>query len=135
MLVFLQNKFQHILVQFSSSSLKQTVFLLRSQRLFVKNKYARNRQWSKNIIYFGVLMNIVFLYGVTLYCYHYTMNLSYTYILIVSVFCYYWFVSYISGAVGAPTSFYKLVILGCNHASQLAVSFYVFLLVGNKLIK
>ena len=36
------------------TNLLYNIFVLRFSKLFVKNKYPRNRQWSKNIIYFGI---------------------------------------------------------------------------------
>ena len=34
--------------------IKLNFFFLRKNKVFIKNKYPRNRQWSKNIIYFGI---------------------------------------------------------------------------------
>jgi len=52
-------------------------FLLRKVKIFVKNKYPRNRQWSKNIIYFGVWLNILIVYLTFFYCYHFLFNFGY----------------------------------------------------------
>lgn len=51
--------------------------LLRKQKVFTKSKYARSRQYCKNIVLLGLLLNIVLMFG---------LNLNYYTILINSGF-------------------------------------------------
>lgn len=74
--LFLLNRKSLNLNRYISNSLNN-IFLLRFTKLFVKNKYPRNRQWSKNIIYFGIWLNVVIVYLTFLYCYHFTFNIGY----------------------------------------------------------
>ena len=39
---------------FKKIGILNNFYFLRKIKIFVKNKYSRNRQWSKNMIYFGV---------------------------------------------------------------------------------
>lgn len=56
---------------------KLNFFFLRKNKIFIKNKYPRNRQWSKNVIYFGVWLNITLVYFSYIFCYHYAFVLNY----------------------------------------------------------
>jgi len=60
-----------------SSKVNFFYYFLRKNKLFIKNKYPRNRQWSKNIIYFGIWLNILIIFLAFLYCYHFLFNLDY----------------------------------------------------------
>ena len=53
-------------------------FFLRRVKLFVKGKYSRSRQYSKNMIYFGIWMNILVYFLLLTYCYKYSIVASYS---------------------------------------------------------
>ena len=52
-------------------------FFLRRVKLFVKGKYSRSRQYSKNIIYFGIWFNITTYVFMFVYCYKYFLIVSF----------------------------------------------------------
>ena len=64
---------------------KLNYFFLRKNKTFIKNRYPRNRQWSKNIIYFGFWLNILLVYFSYIFCYHYAFILNYFWWLVFFV--------------------------------------------------
>ena len=78
-----------ILLEFYSNCVRISNFvriLFEFAFSFIKNKYPRNRQWSKNIIYFGVWLNIVLVYFSYIFCYHYSFILNYIWWLTLILF-------------------------------------------------
>lgn len=74
-----------------------TASLLRKQRVFTKSKYARSRQYCKNIVLIGLLLNIVLMYGLNSGYYAILINAGYfiypLYFILV-VFSVYFFIKF-----------------------------------------
>lgn len=61
----------------NTTTVKQLATLLRKQRVFTKSKYARSRQYCKNIVLIGLLLNIILMYGLNSNYYAILINLGY----------------------------------------------------------
>jgi len=55
----------------------KTNSLLRKQKIYTKSKYSRSRQYCKNIVLFGLLLNIILMFGLNSSYYAILINLAY----------------------------------------------------------
>lgn len=69
--------------------------LLRKQKVYTKSKYARSRQYCKNIVLFGLMLNIILMYGLNSSYYAILINtgyfiyLVYLFMVLYSVFVFF----------------------------------------------
>jgi len=69
--------------------------LLRKQKVFTKSKYARSRQYCKNIVFLGLLLNILLMFGLNSGYYAILINTGYCmHILYLSMILYSFVVCY-----------------------------------------
>lgn len=54
-----------------------TFSLLKKQKIYTKNKYSRSRQYCKNIVLFGLLLNIILMFGLNSSYYAILINAGY----------------------------------------------------------
>lgn len=64
-------------IVFNNIKSENTFSLLRKQKIYTKNKYSRSRQYCKNIVLFGLLLNIILMFGLNSAYYAILINLSY----------------------------------------------------------
>lgn len=61
----------------NNSVTNSTASLLRKQKVFTKSKYARSRQYCKNIVFMGLLLNIILVFGLNSAYYSILINAGY----------------------------------------------------------
>lgn len=64
-------------ILFFYKKLNTTASLLRKQKIYTKSKYSRARQYCKNIVLFGLLLNIILMFGLNSAYYAILINAGY----------------------------------------------------------
>lgn len=62
---------------FNKNNRENTAMLLRKQRVYSKSKFSRSRQYCKNIVLLGLLLNIVLMFGLNSAYYAILINTGY----------------------------------------------------------
>lgn len=82
------SKFGYLKLYFNNYNLNNIVLFLRKNKNYIKLKNSKLRPFSKVIVFFGLLLNIIFIYELHLIYYNISMNFGYFITILYVLICY-----------------------------------------------